>query len=72
MPAMFISDDETDEPTNSPAEGPVTMTPSDTPTDQPQCLESEGVTTNFTVNPTLIPSDDQDEPLLKSDQAALM
>ena len=72
MPATFISDDETDEPTNPSAEGPITMTPSDTPTDKPLCLESEGVTTDFTVNPTVIPSDDQDEPLLKSDQAALM
>ena len=72
MPAMFISDDEMDEPTNSPVEGPIMMTPSNTPTDQPQCPESEGVTTNFTVHPTLIPSDDQDEPLLKSNQAALM
>ena len=43
MPAMFISDDESDEPTNSPVEGPVTMTPSDTPTDQPQRSESEGL-----------------------------
>ena len=72
MPATFISDDETDEPTNPSAEGPITMTPSDTPTDKPLCSESEGVTTDFTVNPTVIPSDDQDEPLLKSDQAALM
>ena len=50
----------------------MTMTPSNTPTDKPQHSESEGVTTNFMVNPTIIPSDDQDEPLLKSDQAALM
>ena len=55
MPATFISDDETDEPTNPSAEGPIIMTPSDTPTDKPQHLESEGVTTDFTVNPTVIP-----------------
>ena len=72
MPATFISDDETDEPTNPPAEGPIMMTPSDAPTDKPPLSESEGVTTDFTVNPTVIPSDDQDKPLLKSDQAALM
>ena len=72
MPATFISDDEIDEPTNPPAEGPITMTPPDTPADQPPRLESEGVTTDFTLNPTLIPPDDQDEPLLKSNQAALM
>ena len=72
MPATFISDDEEDEPTNSPAEGPITMTPSDAPADKPPRSESEGVTTDFTVNPTVIPSDDQDGPLLKSDQAALM
>ena len=70
MPATFISNDETDEPTNLSAEGPITMTPSDTPIDKPQRSESEGVTTNFTVNPTIIPSDDQNKPLLKSDQAA--
>ena len=72
IPATFISDDETDEPTNPLAEGPITMTPSDTPTNKPQHSESEGVTTDFTVNPTVIPSHDQDEPLLKSNQAALM
>ena len=72
MPATFVSDDETDEPTNPPAEGPITMTPSDAPADKPASSESEGVTTDFMVNPTVIPSDDQDEPLLKSDQAALM
>ena len=72
MPATFISDDETDEPTNPPDEGPIMMTPSNTPTDKPPRLESEGVTTDFMVNPTVISSDDQDEPLLKSDQAALM
>ena len=72
MPATFISDDETDKPTNPLAEGPIRMTPSDTPTDKPQHSESEGVTNDFTVSPTVIPSDDQDEPLLKSDQAALM
>ena len=48
------------------------MTPSNAPTDRPQCSKSKGATTDFMVNPTLIPSDDQDEPLLKSDQAALM
>ena len=48
------------------------MTPSDAPADKPPRSESEGVTTDFTVNPTVIPSDDQDRPLLKSDQAALM
>ena len=72
MPATFISDDETDEPTHPPAEGPIMMTQSDASTDKPPHSESEGVTTDFTVNPTVIPSDDQDEPLLKSDQAALM
>ena len=72
MPATLISDDEEDEPTNSPAEGPITMTPSEAPEDKPPRSESEGVTTDFTVNPTVIPSDDQDGPLLKSDQAALM
>ena len=72
MPATFISDDETDEPTNSPAERPTMMTPSDASTDKAPCPESEGVTTDFTVNPTVIISDDQDKPLLKSDQAALM
>ena len=75
MPATFISDDEEDKPTNPPAEGPITMMPSDipnTPTDKPPCSESEGVTTEFTVNPTVITSEDQDEPLLRSDQAALM
>ena len=72
MPTTFISDDEEDEPTNSPAEGPITMTPSDAPADKPPRSESEGVTTDFTVNPTVIPSDDLDGPLLKSDQAALM
>ena len=40
--------------------------------DQPQCSASEGVTTDFMVNPTIIPPDDQDKPLLRSDQAALM
>ena len=72
MPATFISDNEENEPTNSPAEGPITMTPPDAPADKPPYSESKGVTTDFTVNPTVIPSDDQDEPLLKSDQAALM
>ena len=72
VPAMLISDIKTDEPTYPSVEGPIMMTPSDTPTDQPQCSESKGVTTDFTVNPTIIPPDDQDEPLLKSDQAALM
>ena len=72
MSATFVSDDEVDELTNSPAEGPITMTPSDTPPDKPPHSESEGVTTDFTVNLTVIPSDDQDEPLLKSDQDALM
>ena len=75
MPATFISDDkndETDEPTNPPAEEPITMSPSDAPADKPPCSESEGVATDFTVNLTVIPPDDQDEPLLKSDQAALM
>ena len=72
MPATFISDDEEDEPTNSPDEGPITMTPSNAPADKPPRSQSEGVTTDFTVNPTVIPSDDQDEPLLRSDQAALM
>ena len=75
MPATFISDDEEDEPTDPPAEGPITITPSDTPNapnDKPPRSESEGVTTDFTVNPTVIPSEDQNEPLLKSDQAALM
>ena len=72
MPATFISDDETDEPTNPPAEGPIMMTPSNAPTDKPPRSESEGVTTDFTVNPRVIPPDNQDEPLLKSDQAALM
>ena len=72
MPATFILDDETDEPIQAPVEAPIKMTQSNTPTDQTQCSESEGVTTDFAVNPTIIPSDDQDEPLLKSDQAALM
>ena len=72
MPATFISDDEDNKPTHPPAEGPITMTPSDAPADKPPRSESEGVTTDFTVNPTVIPSDDQDGPLLKSDQAALM
>ena len=72
MPATFISDDDTDEPTNPPAEEPIIMTPSDAPTNKPPRSASKGVTTNFTVNPTVIPSDNQDEPLLKSDQAALM
>ena len=72
MPATFISDNEIDEPINSLIEAPITMMPSNTPTDQPQRSKSEGVTTDFTVNRTLIPSDDQDEPLLKSDQASLM
>ena len=72
MPTTFISDDETDKPTNSPAEGPIMMAPSNTPTDKPTHSESEGVTTGFMVNPTVIPSGDQDEPLLMSDQAALM
>ena len=72
MPSTFISDDEADEPIQDPAAAPVTMTPSDTPTDQPQHSASKGVTTDFTVSPTIIPPDDQDEPLLKSDQAALM
>ena len=72
MPATFILDDEMDVPIKSPVEGPIMVTPSNAPTDQPQCSESEGVTTDFMVNPTLIPSDDQDEPLLKSNQAALM
>ena len=72
MPATFISDDETDAPTNPPAEGPIMMTPSDASMDKPPRSESEGVTTDFMVNPTVIPSDDQDESLLKSDQAALM
>ena len=48
------------------------MTPSDAPGNKPPRSESERVTTDFTVNPTVIPSDDQDEPLLKSYQAALM
>ena len=72
MPATFISDDDDNEPMHPPAEGPITMTPSDAPADKPPRSESEGVTTDFTVNPTVIPSDDQDGPLLKSDQAALM
>ena len=72
MPATFISNDETDEPMNPLAEGHIMMTPSDAPTDKPPRSESEGLTTDFTVNPTVIPSDDQDEPLLKSDQAALI
>ena len=72
MPTMFILDDETDEPIQAPADAPINMAPSNTPTDQPQCSMSEGVTTDFTVNPTTIPPDDQDEPLLKSDQVALM
>ena len=70
MPTTFILDDEMDEPANSPVEGPVTMTLSNTPTNQPQHLESEGVTTDFTVNPTVIPSDDQDEPLCWSDHGS--
>ena len=65
MPTTFISDNETDEPTNPPTEGPIMMTPSDTPTDKSQ-------RTDFTVHPTVIPSDDQDETLLKSNQAVLM
>ena len=72
MPATFISDHEANEPIQAPADAPITMTPSETPMDQPQCSASEGVTTDFTVNPTIIPPDDQDEPLLKSDQATLM
>ena len=72
MPATFISDDEANEPIQAPDDAPITMTPSETPTDQPQHSASEGVTTDFTVNPTIIPPDDQDEPLLKSDQATLM
>ena len=72
MPTTFILDDKMDVPIKSPVEGPIMMTLSNTPTDQPPHSESEGVTTDFMVNPTLIPSDDQDEPLLKSDQAALM
>ena len=72
MPATFISDDETDEPIQAPADVPIKMTPSNTPTDQPQRSESEGVTTDFTVNPIIILPDDQDEPLFKSDQATLM
>ena len=72
MPATFISDDEDNEPTYPPSEGPITITPSDAPADKPPRSESEGVTTDFTVNPMVIPSDDQDGPLLKSDQAALM
>ena len=48
------------------------MAPPDAPTDKPPCSVSEGVTTDFTVNTTVIPSDDQDEPLWKPDQAALM
>ena len=72
MPATFISDDETDAPTNPPAEGPMMMTPSNASTDKPPRSESKGVTTDFMVNPTVIPSDNQDESLLKSDQAALM
>ena len=75
MPATFISDDEEDEPTDPLAEGPITMTPSGTPpapNDKPPRSESEGVTTDFTVNPTVISPEDQDEPLLKFDQAALM
>ena len=72
MPATFISDDETDEPTNLPAEGPIMMTPSNASTDKPPRSESKGVTTDFMVNPTVIPSDDLDKPLLTSDQAALM
>ena len=72
MPATFISDDETDKLTNPPAEGPIMMPPSDTPADKPPHSESEGVTTDFMVNPAVISSDDQNKPLLKSDQAALM
>ena len=75
MPATFISNDKEDEPTNPPDEGPITMTPSDvpnTPTDKPPRSESEGVTTDFTMNPTVISSEDQDEPILRSDQAPLM
>ena len=75
MPATFISDDEEDEPIDPPAEEPTTMTPShapNAPNDKPPRSESEGVTTDFTGNPRVIPSEDQNEPLLKSDQAALM
>ena len=71
MPATFISDDEGDEPIQAPDDAPITMTPSETPMDQRQRSASEGVTTDFTVNPTIIPPDNHDEPLLKSDQAAL-
>ena len=53
MPATFISDDENDEPIQAPSDAPINMTPSNTPTDQPQRSESEGVTTDFTVNPTI-------------------
>ena len=72
MPITFILDEENDEPIQTPADAPINRTPSNTPTDQPQCSESKGVTTDFMVGPTIIPQDDQDEPLLKSDQAALM
>ena len=72
MPATFISDDEADEPIQMSANAPITMTLSETPMDQPQCSASKGVTTDFTVNPTIIPPEDQDEPLLRSDQAPLM
>ena len=72
MPATFISNDETDEPIQAPVDAPFKMTPSNIPTDQPQRSASEGVTTDFTGNPTIIPSDDQDKPLLKSNQAALI
>ena len=72
MPPTFISDDEACEPISDPPDVPITMTPSKAPMDQPQCSASEGVTTDFIVNPTIIPPDTQDEPLLKSHQAALM
>ena len=72
MPTTFILDDEMDEPIQAPVDAPIKMTPSNIPMDQPQRSVSEGVTTDFMVNPTIIPSDDRNEPLLESDQAALM
>ena len=35
-------------------------------------FDTKGVTTDFTTNPHVIPPDLEDQPLLKSDQAALM
>lgn len=76
MPATYISDDEDndDEPNAPPSEEPIITTSPQPQEVAPPRSESEGVTTDFTADPHVIPQDPNEEnkPLLKSDQALLM